>query len=196
MRIALSLLLVVLLQACASTPEKPPTNAYVDMQRFPGREWTVAVMDLHYQELTEKGYSGGAIYGSGGKDAGRVIAGLLAGELNTLINVSVVERGQLGTLTREQELQMSGSVDANSAVELGKVLGADAVVVGDVSEYVAWTSIGLSGSTVSYTMRMIDAQTGRILANGSVSRVKSFSSAFDNAQELTQMLVDEFRKFQ
>ena len=45
----------------------------------------------------------------------------------------VVERSRLNDVLREQDLQASGAVDENQAVEIGRLLGIDAIVLGSLS---------------------------------------------------------------
>jgi len=66
-------------------------------------------------------------------------------------NYRIVERAQIQKALEEQRLQMSGAVDDESAVELGKLVGADFIVVGSVVKI---------GSSYTINSRMIDVKTG------------------------------------
>jgi hypothetical protein len=68
-----------------------------------------------------------------------------------------MERSQMDRVLKEQGFQSSGLCDGNEcAVEVGKVLGIDRMVVG---------SIGKIGSMYIINVRMVDVSTGEILAS-------------------------------
>lgn len=48
---------------------------------------------------------------------------------------TVMEREKIRQILKEQGLEMSGAIDENSAVEIGKLLGVDALIFGDVTAY-------------------------------------------------------------
>jgi len=63
----------------------------------------------------------------------------------------VVERAQISKALSEQKLQKTGLIDDRSAVEIGKILGADLIVVGSVVKI---------GNAYTINSRMIDVKTG------------------------------------
>jgi TolB-like protein len=63
----------------------------------------------------------------------------------------VVERAQIGRALSEQKLQKSGVIDDKSAVEIGKLLGADLIIIGSVVKI---------GTSYTINSRMIDVKTG------------------------------------
>lgn len=75
---------------------------------------------------------------------------------------SVVDRGALDQLMKEQKLGQSGMIDQQKAVELGKLLGAEGVVLGTVTEYVQRKHLLFPPAKVSLTARMINTRTGEV----------------------------------
>lgn len=102
------------------------------------------------------------------KDApGRPGTGALATESFTTQIMAVdayevVERSALNQILKEQKLGMSGVVDASNAVDIGKLLGADAVVLGAVTEFQERWMLMFPPAKVSVTARLINTQTGRV----------------------------------
>lgn len=91
-----------------------------------------------------------------------LISEALAGELQNTGAFRVMERGQMDRILKEQGVQTSGLCDGNEcAVEVGKILGIDKIVVG---------SVGRIGTLFIINTRLVDVQTGEILA--SVRRTK------------------------
>jgi curli biogenesis system outer membrane secretion channel CsgG len=155
---------------------------------FTSKTWQVAVLDLNYLSEGEGDISG-THYISAGEDGGTIISGLLATELLNLKNIKIIEREKISRIFEEQVLQQSGMINSESAIKVGKLAGADAVILGDVSDYVYWENTGVTGTTVSFSMRMIEVKTGNVVLNGSISRIRSLVDIFPNAQLTTKELV-------
>jgi TolB-like protein len=66
----------------------------------------------------------------------------------------VVDRKTLDAVRSEQNFQLSGDVDDNSAVSIGKMLGADIVITGSISG---------TGTIQRLTIKALDVQTAQIL---------------------------------
>jgi len=67
---------------------------------------------------------------------------------------TVVERGMLKQVLEEQKLGLSGVVDQNTAVGIGKILGAKLVAVGSVVKM---------GESYTLNIRFVDVQTGEVV---------------------------------
>ena len=91
---------------------------------------------------------------------GKAVAEIMRTELVGTQQFRVVERAQIRKALSEQELQMSGVIDDRSAVELGKFLGADLIVVGSVVKI---------GTAYTINSRMIDVKTGEAKLGRNVS---------------------------
>lgn len=97
-------------------------------------------------------------------------SGLDAGEVKTLSEAlrnniielnafTVLERGKMDVILKEQGFQQSGACTNDAcAVEMGQLLGVDAMILG---------SIGKVGKTYSLTVRILDLSTGKILRSAS-----------------------------
>lgn len=84
-----------------------------------------------------------------------VIADNLAIRLQQTGKVRVMERSQMGQILKEQNFQQTGACDGSEcAVQIGKILGIDRIVVG---------SVGLVGSTYSLSLRLVDVSSGEAL---------------------------------
>ncbi|GHT85683.1 hypothetical protein FACS1894137_10280 [Spirochaetia bacterium] len=73
-------------------------------------------------------------------------------------NFKVVDRKSLDAIKSEQDFQTSGDVDDNSAVSIGKLLGANIVITGSIS--------GL-GSTRRLRLKALDVKTAEIVTMAS-----------------------------
>ncbi|MCD6460512.1 HEAT repeat domain-containing protein [bacterium] len=73
----------------------------------------------------------------------------------------VIERAQIKKILTEQEFSISGSVDADTAIELGRILGVKYLVIGSVAHL---------GSLFEIDVRMIETKSGKgIIAENSSS---------------------------
>lgn len=68
--------------------------------------------------------------------------------------VSVVERNQLEKVLAEQQLGYSGLVNIDSAKRIGQLLGADAMLLGNINDL---------GNTISISARIVDTESGNSL---------------------------------
>jgi PBP1b-binding outer membrane lipoprotein LpoB len=66
----------------------------------------------------------------------------------------IVDRRRLEQIRREQNFQLSGAVDDNSAIAIGNMLGASIVITGDISG---------SGSSRRLVLKALDVRTARII---------------------------------
>lgn len=70
-------------------------------------------------------------------------------------DLDIVERNQLDYLIREQKLVRDSLVDAATAIRLGKLLGAQLMVFGSISQY--------DKDEARLLVRVVDVETGRVL---------------------------------
>ncbi len=95
-------------------------------------------------------------------------------QLVNLRRFKVIERGALDKVLSEQQLQLSGAVDEATAVEVGKIAGADAIIL---------TSAVQSRDGGKVSARIIDTETGETIVARSEqvegSDVEDFEKAVD-----------------
>jgi len=146
-----------------------------------GQKHRVAVMDFNYGTVQS---SVAAIFGSD-QDVGKGIVDLLIDRLVNDGTYRVIERQALDKIMAEQNFSNSNRADPNSAAKIGKLLGVDTIIVGDITQFGRDdhnTNVGGMGSTlgkyglggvglrkskavVAVTARMVDVNTGEILAS-------------------------------
>jgi len=67
----------------------------------------------------------------------------------------VIERSQMDKILDEMQFQRTGCTDEECAVEVGKVLGVERIIIG---------SVGLVGETYTINSRIIDIETANTLS--------------------------------
>jgi len=95
---------------------------------------------------------------------GRFLAEELITRLYLTGQFEVIERQLLNKVLEEHQLMMSGIVDENSAKELGRILGVDAICSGSIADMV---------NSVKVNARLISAESGRIFSVASAEIVKT-----------------------
>ncbi|HEY5329675.1 MAG TPA: CsgG/HfaB family protein [Acidobacteriaceae bacterium] len=141
----------------------------------------VAVLDFDYGTVKT---DVAAIFGSD-QDVGKGITDLL---INKLVNdgtYRMVDRQAMAKILAEQNFSNSNRADPNSAAQIGKLLGVQAIIVGSITQFGrddknyggsggggSWHGYGMgslglkkSKATVEITARIIDVNTGEILAS-------------------------------
>ena len=71
-----------------------------------------------------------------------------------VMKYEMVERVRIDQLIQEQNFQISGLVSDETAVSIGKFLGAEVIIIGDISG---------AGNTRRLVFRALDVETGKIL---------------------------------
>jgi TolB-like protein len=99
----------------------------------------------------------------------------MVSQLVNLRRFKVIERAALDKVLKEQQLQVSGAVDEATAVKVGRVAGADAIVLASVVEH---------ENSNRVSVRVIDTETSEtIVARGeavSGNGIDEFEHAVDN----------------
>ena len=88
-------------------------------------------------------------------DALETVSAALGSDLLNTGKFRVMERSQMQAILKEQNFQQSGACDGSEcAVEIGKLLSVDHMVVG---------TVGKVGGTYVVTTRLVSVQTGEVL---------------------------------
>jgi curli biogenesis system outer membrane secretion channel CsgG len=108
-------------------------------------------------------------------DLGRYLAERLTTRLSQTPGFNVVERRRIAAVLAELRLELSDLFRADGARQLGRALGAEAIVVGTLSDL---------GSHVDVDVRVIDAETGAVLAGaeGTVRKVPDVEDLLGRAR--------------
>jgi curli biogenesis system outer membrane secretion channel CsgG len=142
----------------------------------------VAVLDFGYGTVMT---SSQAVFGTN-VDIGKGISDMLIDKMLSDGTYRIIERNAIDKIMNEQNFSNSNRVDPATAAKIGHILGVDAVITGDITQFGrddvnknyggsavgAWTHGALGGvgkhsskAVVAITVRMIDASTGEILAS-------------------------------
>ena len=93
---------------------------------------------------------------------GSAVSDLFVTEMLRAGRYTIVERSQMAQVLNEAELGLAGLSD-RQAIEMGAMMGADAVIVGTVSEYGASAQRGRTWPVVGISTRLVDCDTGRVV---------------------------------
>ena len=119
------------------------------------------------------------------KALGTAMSDLLIDALVETRRYFIVERSALQAIRQEQIMALSGEVDAATGAEVGKLIGAEYLVVGVVSKFeektgggglgglvkgTALGGVGWYNSELGITVRLIHATTGEIVASEKINQ--------------------------
>jgi tetratricopeptide (TPR) repeat protein len=94
------------------------------------------------------------------QELGETIAEMLTTALIQSDHFQVLERAQLSKLLEEQALGLSGALDQETAIDIGKLIGVDAILVGNA---------GILKERIELDARIIDPEKGTAHVAASVS---------------------------
>jgi curli biogenesis system outer membrane secretion channel CsgG len=148
---------------------------------FAQQKRSVAVMDFDYATV-QSGVA--AIFGTN-QDVGKGLADLIVEKLVKSGTYRVIERKAIQKILAEQNFSNSDRVDPNSAAKIGRLLGAEAIIMGSITQFgrddkqtnvggdVIGGRLGRYGiggigrrnskAVVGLTARMVSVDTGEIL---------------------------------
>jgi curli biogenesis system outer membrane secretion channel CsgG len=141
----------------------------------------VAVLDFQYATVMSGVQS---VFGTN-QDIGRGIASMLIDRLTNDGTFRVIERRDLDKILKEQNFSNSDRADNTTAAKIGRILGVDTIIIGDITQFgrddrntgaggalSRWDKYGIGNvgvhkakAVVGITARMIDVNTGEILAS-------------------------------
>ena len=107
----------------------------------------------------------------------------ITGDLMKLDGLVVVERLQLWKVMEEQALQLTGAVDDDTVVEIGKLLGADYLVVGAFQKM---------GDILRLTARFVEAESGSIMKSAKITG--RMDEVFDLQDQIVAELAVSLKK--
>ena len=104
--------------------------------------------------------------------------------LSDIGGYTVVERGRVGEILNEQAFQQTGCVSSECAVEIGKLLSVQNIVLGSISKV---------GSTFSVNAKIVDVKSGEILKTANYKHRGLIDDLLTNgmAEVVAQLIGDE-----
>jgi len=100
---------------------------------------TIAVLSLEAKNVTQ--------------ETADAVADILSTELFNSQRFNVIERQAITRILEEQKLQMTGVTDMSQAIEIGKILNVQKIMIGSVSRL---------GETYIVNTRLVDVKTGAL----------------------------------
>lgn len=203
------LLAVLLLAACAPTVTTEDTQAHLaafGLQPVPREQrYIIAVpsfsvgagsVSIGSVDLSREG---DAFF----RELGTGVADIFIAEAYESQQFRITERAEIDQILFEQDLARSGRVNPATAAEIGRIEGAELLVLGSVSEFGIETTgggglvLGIFGGAaetvtarVAVEIRLVDTDTAEIMALGrGVSEVSQSNVSVDIANVLTNLRV-------
>ncbi len=132
----------------------------------------VAVLDFEFAStgLTGAGFN---LFGSGGPSKG--VSDLITNSLVKNGSYIVIERSRINEILKEQNLGASGRIEAATAAQIGRALGADILILGTINRFNVEVTKGGSSffgfgsasskqlAEVKVSARMVGTTTGEII---------------------------------
>lgn len=119
----------------SSQPAPPPPP--------PGKKISIAV--IHFKTLNQKAQE---------IELGNLVSEMFTSKLVNSRAFKIIEREQLAKVVKEMEMNQTGFIDASDAVEVGKMLHADAIITG---------SVALLGNQIQINARIIEIESAFVL---------------------------------
>ncbi len=122
--------------------------------------------------------------GSVSADTAKTVAELLGTELVNTGKFAVIERKQIAKVMNEQGFQMTGAVDMEKAVQVGKLLAVKYLVMGSVAKL---------GGNYIINGKIVDVESGNVLLATKVV-VKNEGEFIAGCETLSQQMVEKLEQ--
>lgn len=200
---------LLLLTACAPAVSVEDTSAHLEQFSLAplerGERWVIAVpsftvgsgsVRIGSVDLSKEGPE---FY----KELGSGVADIFIAEAYESQQFRIIERAEIDKVLFEQDLAQSGRVNPATAAAVGRIEGAELLVMGSVSEFGVQTTggggkvLGVFGGSaetvtarVAVEIRFVDTVTAEIIAIGrGVSEVSQRNVSIDIANVMTNLSV-------
>uniref|UniRef100_A0A7C4U7I6 Uncharacterized protein n=1 Tax=candidate division WOR-3 bacterium TaxID=2052148 RepID=A0A7C4U7I6_UNCW3 len=140
------------------TPQQPQQPRYEQRQQIPIQTQPQQPKEISKPKVTDMLKIAVLPFDTKGLslDIGNMIIDKMITSLLSIQRFEVMERAELEKILQEQQLSLTGVVDASTAAKVGKGIGLDAIMIGSVSS---------TGGTVSIDARLIDTETASIITS-------------------------------
>jgi len=136
----------------------------------------LAVLDLTYKE---------------DPDSGRNIANVIVAELDQTGAFEVMERSAVASILKEQKFGTTGMVDAATVSSIGKLLGVDGVVVGEVVAFGAGKRVLGKEASVAVNIRLVSVESARVIFSDSIAVSTTKSEAGEGKETMLTRVAQE-----
>jgi curli biogenesis system outer membrane secretion channel CsgG len=167
-----------------STKSDAKASVPVSLTNWTGPKLRLAVMDINGSALRSQTYQPSGVTSPQSipapTDFARGMTEMLTTALTKTEKFIVLERAALEKVTGEQDLGAGGRVNAETAPQIGKIIGAQAIITGDITEF-SYAQSGMGGklnvlhgfgakldrvnAQVAVDIRVVDAVTGQVITS-------------------------------
>ena len=177
----LAALILLLVPVFAGAKENSKGNAYKILvsellDNCTGTDKKIAVANFNYLDERTSG-------------DGNIISERVTTELVRLKKFKVTERKEIEKVFTELKLQRSGAIDTDSIKSMGKMLGADWIILGTLAE--------ISDRQIEINARLVGVESGEIMNAYSVNIKKDWRDKIkkDSAEENDLHDKDELKEY-
>lgn len=144
-------MLLLVLSGCASAPQKTAQTA-MPVTETDGKPKTLAILPFENNAVTDPEHY---------EPLSKGLAAMLITDLNKSgSSLKLIERAKIESLLKEIALGQTGSVDQSTAVQVGRILGAQSIAFG---------SFMVLGSEVRIDVRIVKVETSELIVSESIA---------------------------
>jgi TolB-like protein len=150
------------------------TNTYTEKSKVRVRGEKAKIAIIEFQDLNEEARKG---------SMGAILSEMLTTSFVNSEAFKITEREQLHKVAKELQLSQSGIIDVTQAKQVGRMVGADAIITGSVTKI---------GYDLRVDARIIDVQSGIILIAEKMIGKTDLNSISSIADRIVDNLVNKF----
>lgn len=155
---------------------------------------TLAVMRLNDETIQKRGVKGLIIKTMTNPDAGELLADIMARELVRWGKYRVISRSEVKNKLSAEDAKEEELVKWRDYTTLGKVLKADAVVIGEIDEFGLSTAAVYQRGSVSFNAECIDTRNGKVLWSLDISKGVPYKDEVELANNVVKEVIEKLKK--
>lgn len=155
---------------------------------------TLAVARLNDETLQRRGVKGLIIKTVANPDAGELLADIMTRELARWGKYHVISRSEVKSKLSSEGKKEDELVKWKDYTTLGKVVKADAVVIGEIDEFGLSTAAVYQRGSVAFAAECIDTRNGKVLWSLDVNKSVPYKDEVELANTVIKEVIEKLKE--
>ncbi|MBM4054660.1 MAG: hypothetical protein FJ264_08325 [Planctomycetes bacterium] len=187
------IIVLIICLVCFGCKTVSKTNIIVDEDDYSRSIHTIAVMHFDEQLISGKEVEGTFIKTYTNTNAGEMLATMISRELSQLETYNVLSRADITDIINENYADEKNLVSRRDYAGLGKLLGVDSVVIGNILTFKLANNLIYERGTVSFIAECIDTKNGNVLWTIEANESAVYKDEVELAEKAVKNSIDKLR---
>lgn len=187
-------IIVLAAMLCAGCKTISRSTININSDTSDRRVKTLAVMRFDDRLIQDDGVKGLIVKTISNPDAGEMLADIMTDEFRKWGKYSILSRSEVKSTIKYYNRDEGELVKLKDYESLGKMLEADAVVIGKIHKFELSNMTVYARGDVSFTAECIDTKKGKVLWSMEMNESAPYKDEIDLAIKVTKEAVEKLKK--